>query len=173
MTPSAFQELHDGCRRRVLSGIRGYVRNVDEAEDVTAAAFATAYQKRKSFRRESSFFTWVYRIAINEIHAGSRRKRTVSLDALEGFEPGTLVEPDLLDRVLEKDACCRRIRLALKRLPANYRGALVDHFVRGFSVKQIAKLRRVPLGTVLKSPLLWEKASARAWEALNMEGVLT
>ena len=49
MTPRAFQELHDGCRAKVLSGIRGYVRNHDEAEDVTASAFVTAFQKRKTF----------------------------------------------------------------------------------------------------------------------------
>src|ERR1039457_3937775 len=106
MTPGAFQDLHDHCRGRVLSGIRGYVRNQDEAEDVTAAAFATAFAKRESFRHEASFFTWIYRIAINEIHANSRRKRTVSLDAMEGSVPKALVEPDLMDRALDRDACC-------------------------------------------------------------------
>ena len=164
MTPLAFQELH-GCRDRVLSGIQGYVRNRDVAEDVTAAAFATAYRKRESFRGESSFFTWVYRIALNEIHSEARRKRTVSLDAMDGFEPKALVEPDLLDRALERDACCRRLRRALKRLPAIYRGALVDHFVRGYSTRQIAKLRRIPLGTVLSRLFNAKRLLRRAWES--------
>ena len=60
--------------RQVLFGIRGYVRNHDEAEDVTASAFATAFQKRKSFRGESSFYTWVYRIAVNRATSALRRK---------------------------------------------------------------------------------------------------
>ena len=165
MNAGTFQELHDGCRDRVLSGIRGYVGNLDVAEDVTAAAFATAFQKRRSFRGEASFSTWVYRIALNQIHSALRSKQTVSLDAMEGFEPKALIEPDLMDRALDRAACCRRLRLALKRLPAIYRGALVDHFVRGYSVKQIAKLQRIPLGTVLSRIFTAKRLLRRAWES--------
>ncbi len=165
MTPRAFREFHDGCRDRVFFGIRGYVGNHDEAEDVTAAAFATAYQKRKTFRGQSSFYTWVYRIAINQARSGFRRKRMVSLDAMEGFEPTVLVEPDLMERALHRAACCRMLRRILKQLPAKYRGALIDHFVRGYSTKQIAKLQGIPVGTVLSRIFNAKRALRRAWEA--------
>ena len=74
MDARTFTELHDECRDRVLFGIRGYVRNHDEAEDVTASAFVTAFQKRKSFRGDSSFYTWVYRIAVNRATSVLRRQ---------------------------------------------------------------------------------------------------
>ena len=74
MTTADFQELYQSCRKRVHSGVLGYVRNPNVAEDVTAAAFAIAFKKRESFRHESSFFTWVYRIALNQAHANWRAK---------------------------------------------------------------------------------------------------
>jgi RNA polymerase sigma-70 factor (ECF subfamily) len=164
MDTRTFQELHIECRERVLFGIRGYVRNHDEAEDVTASAFATAFQKRKSFRQESSFYTWVYRIAVNRATSVMRRKRTVSLDLLEGALPESLIEADLMDRAIDRDDCCRKLRWALRQIPVLYRRVLVDHFVRGFSTKQIAKRNRIPVGTVLSRIFSAKRRLRRAWE---------
>ena len=163
MTPLAFQELHNGCRDKVLAGILGYVGNRSEAEEVTASAFATAFRKRNSFRRDALFFTWVYRIALNEAHSALRRRPMVSLDAMEGPTPEALVQPDLMDSALDRANCCRKLRMALKCLPSKYRQALVDHFVRGYSVKQAAKLRRIPVGTVLSRLFNGKKLLRRAW----------
>ena len=165
LTVHAFEELHDGCRDRVHAGILGYVRNPTIADDATAAAFATAFEKRKSFRGEASFFTWVYRIALNHVHSDSRGKRTVSLDAMEGPTPEVLIQPDLMDSAIDRANCCRRLRLALKRIPLNYRRVLVDHFVRGYSTKQIAKLHRIPAGTVLSRIFKGKRLLREAWEA--------
>ena len=165
MNAATFQEFHDSCRDRVHSGILGYVRNLTEADDVTAAAFATAFEKRKSFRGEASFYTWVYRIALNHVHSGSRGKRMVSLDAMEGPTPEVLIQPDLMDAAIDRAACCRRLRMALKRIPSNYRRTLVDHFVRGYSTKEISKLHRVPLGTVLSRIFNGKRLLREAWEA--------
>jgi len=165
MNAATFQVLHDGCRGRVHSGILGYVRNASEADDVTAAAFARAFEKRRSFRGEASFFTWVYRIALNQVHSGARGKRTVSLDAMEGPLPEILIQPDLMDAAIDRDNCCRRLRMTLKRVPVKYRRTLVDHFVRGYSVKQIAKLHRIPLGTVLSRLFYGKRLLREAWEA--------
>jgi RNA polymerase sigma-70 factor (ECF subfamily) len=165
MNAKTFQGLHDGCRDRVHSGILGYVRNPTEADEVTAAAFATAFENRKSFRGEASFFTWVYRIALNEVHSGRRGKRMVSLDALEGPTPEVLIQPDLMAAAIDRANCCRRLRGALRRIPMKYRRPLVDHFVRGYSTKEIAKLHRIPLGTVLSRIFNGKKLLREAWEA--------
>jgi RNA polymerase sigma-70 factor (ECF subfamily) len=165
MNAATFQELHDGCRGRVHSGILGYVRNLSEADEVTSSAFATAFEKRRSFRGEASFFTWVYRIALNQVHSGSRGKRMVSLDAMEGPVPESLIQPDLMDAAIDRENCCRRIRQALRRIPVIYRSALVDHFVRGYSIRQMARLHRIPQGTVLSRIFMGKKLLREAWEA--------
>ena len=163
MNARVFRELHDECRNRVFGGILGYVRNLDEAEEVTAAAFALAFEHRRRFRGESSFYTWVYRIAVNQVRSASRRRRLVSLDQLVGAPPPALVEPDLMDRVLDRDTCCRKVRLVLRKLPVIYRRVLVDHFVRGNSMNEIASLHRIPLGTVLSRMFTAKRLLRRAW----------
>lgn len=164
-TVRAFQELHDACRHRVYAGILAYVRNVSDAEEYTAAAFATAFEKRKSFRGDASFFTWVYRIAINHIHAGRRLNRALSLEALEGSTLKMFIQPDILDSVIDRADCCRRLRAALKRIPVMYRRVLVDHFVREYPVKQIASHHGIPVGTVLSRIYAGKRLLRNAWEA--------
>jgi RNA polymerase sigma-70 factor (ECF subfamily) len=165
MNARTFKGLHDGCRDRVHSGILAFVRNPTEADEVTAAAFAKAFEKRKSFRGDASFFTWVYRIALNQVHSSRRGKPTVSLDDMEGRLPKPLIQPDLMDSLIDRAECCRRIRRALRRIPMKYRQALVDHFVRGYSTKQIAKRDRIPVGTVLSRIFKGKKLLREAWEA--------
>jgi len=163
MNSATFQELHDGCRGKVLAGILGYVGNPSEAEEVTASAFATAFQERRSFRGDASFFTWVYRIALNEAHSALRRRNFVSLDALEGPMPEALIQPDVMDSALDRANCCRRLRKALKRIPSKYRRVLVDHFVRGYSTQEVSRLHRIPLGTVLSRIFTGKRLLRGAW----------
>jgi len=165
MNARTFQKLHNGCRDRVHSGILGYVRNPTEADEVTAAAFATAFEKRQSFRGDASFFTWVYRIALNQASSSRRGQTTVSLDAMEGLTPAALIQPDLMDSAIDRANCCRRIRAALRRVPLKFRRPLVDHFVRGYSTKEIAQLHGIPLGTVLSRIFNGKKLLREAWEA--------
>jgi DNA-directed RNA polymerase specialized sigma24 family protein len=79
--------------------------------------------------------------------------------------PEVLIQPDLMDAAIDRDNCCRRLRRTLKRVPVKYRRTLVDHFVRGYSVKQIAKLHRIPLGTVLSRLFYGKRLLREAWEA--------
>jgi RNA polymerase sigma-70 factor (ECF subfamily) len=138
-------------------------RNQEEAEDITAWAFATAYKKRKDFRGESSFYSWLYRIALRQAWTLTHRKRVVSLEEIEGFEPKALIEPDLLDQTLDRQQCCHRIRAALRRLPAIYRRTLVEHFVRGHKVREIAQQERIPVGTVLSRLFKGKRILQQAW----------
>ena len=166
MNARVFQELHDACRDRVFCGILGYVRNLDDAEEVTATAFALAFEHRNRFRGESSFYTWVYRIAVNQVRSASRRKRLLSLDMLKGAPPAALVESDLMDRAMDRETCCRKLRQLLRGLPAIYRRVLIDHFVRGHSTREIASLHRIPMGTVLSRMFTAKRLLRKAWEGV-------
>jgi RNA polymerase sigma-70 factor, ECF subfamily len=164
ITSSAFAELHDRCRGRLLNSMIAVTRNREEAEDITATAFAAAFKNLGAFRGEASLPTWIHAIALNE--ARSRRRGPVTpLESIDQLDAGELSEPDLLTQKLERADCCARIREALRRVPRLYRETLVDHFVRGQSVKQIAKCRRIPLGTVLSRLFKAKQLLRAAWEA--------
>ena len=166
MNALRFQALHDACRDRVFASILGYVRNLDEAEDVTSAAFAIAFEHRRRFRGEASFYTWVYRIAVNQVRSASRRKRPVSLDMMKGTLPPALIESGLLDRALDRESCCQKLRRLLRGLPASYRRVLIDHFVRGHSTREIATLHQIPMGTVLSRIFTAKRLLRKAWDSV-------
>lgn len=161
MNSQAFRGQYVKYGERLRYAILGVVRNQEEAEDIAAWAFATAFRKRKDFRGESTFYTWVFRIALNHALSLSRRKPFVSLDAMEGPEPASCIEPDLLARTLERGECCSRIRKTLRQMPTKYRRTLVKHFVRRQKVRCIAQQEKIPKGTVL-SRLFTAKRIMRA-----------
>src|SRR5260370_36466531 len=143
-----FREVHENYRQRLLNSMTAMVRDLDTAEDITATAFATAFEKLGSFRGESSLYTWVYAIALNAARRQRSKKRTISLDALESAPP-ELVAYDRLDDAQDRSAQKLKIRRALGAMPPAHRRVLVDHFIHGRPVKAIARRERIPVGTVL------------------------
>jgi RNA polymerase sigma-70 factor, ECF subfamily len=167
MSAARFSELHADCRSRLLNSMTGIVRNRDTAEDITAMAFSKAFQKRSQFRGESSFYTWVHAIALNEARRCPSRFCTVSLELL-GPEEKELRQPDLLCEGLSQSDCCARLRKALRGIPALSRRALVDHFVRGYPVRRIARQDPVPVGTVLSRIFTAKRHLRKAWSAITV-----
>jgi RNA polymerase sigma-70 factor (ECF subfamily) len=160
-----FRELHDKYRERLLQGMIGFLRNRDAAEDVTAAALAAAFENMAQFRGDSSFYTWLYQIALNEARNRARCKPTVSLDAVDGLQDELLKEPDLTAQTLERSESNAKLQRALRGVPAIYRRTLVSHFVDGDPVAQISRRDRIPVGTVLSRIFTAKRLLRAAWEA--------
>ncbi len=160
----AFSELHDKYRGRLLNSMIAVARNREDAEDITATAFAAAFKNRDRFRGEASPQTWLYSIAMNEARS-RRRACAVPFESIDGFKALLIAEPDATDKPFERRECCPRIWKALRQVPRLYRRVLIDRFVRGYSVKQIAKCQRVPLGTVLSRIFKAKRLLRAAWEA--------
>ena len=157
-----FKILHDQYRDRLVNSMTAVVRDRDTADDVTSAALATAWQKRNQFRGESQLCTWVYSIALNIARDRTRSNRTVSLDSIEGT-PEVLREPDRVCDATEAADARGKLQIALSQIPAIHRRALVDHFVHGRSVKQIARRYRIPVGTVLSRIFSAKRLLRAAW----------
>jgi RNA polymerase sigma-70 factor (ECF subfamily) len=158
-----FGELHKAYHDRLLNSMTSIVGDRQAAEEITASAFAKALEHLATFRGEASFYTWLHGIASNEARHSWRRNRCLSLDALTGPTPEALIECDsVIDH--EQTADRRRLQNAIRRIPAHYRRPLVDHFVRGYSTRQIARRERIPLGTVLSRIFNAKKLLRRAWE---------
>lgn len=165
MNRARFEALHAGCRDLVLRHMTVVLRNREDAEDVTSAAFAAAWRSFDRFRGESSFSTWVSAIAMNEAMNLKRRKRMVVLESIDDERSMALAEPDVLEVTLERSDCIRKIRRVLCRVPVVYRRALGDHFISGLSIRQIARHQRIPQGTVLSRIFKGKQFLRAAWAA--------
>jgi RNA polymerase sigma-70 factor (ECF subfamily) len=165
LDPQSFSALHDQYRDRLLHSMTGLVKDREAAADITASAFASAFKNLPSFRRESSFCTWLHVIALNEARSSWCRNRAVSLESIQGPEPKALIDTDEPAKTLERAELRLKMRKALQEIPAQYRRVLEDHFIRGRSVKQIARRERVPVGTVLSRIFAGKRLLRRTWEA--------
>ena len=82
-----------------------------------------------------------------------------------GPEPKELIDANLPTAPLEHAELCLKMRKALREIPAVYRRVLTDHFIRGRSVKQIARRDRIPVGTVLSRIFTAKRILRQAWDA--------
>jgi len=136
---AAFDELV----RRHADGLYAVVVRLcasgQEAEEVTQEAFLRAWRGLPGFRGGSQFFTWLYRIGVNEARRRSeprRGERVVSLDEHRGRDvPDGSMRPD--DRAEQADLRCE-IDRAIGALPVDHRAALVLRDIEGLSTAQAA-----------------------------------
>jgi RNA polymerase sigma-70 factor, ECF subfamily len=148
---AAFEVLIQKYRERLIESLRQNIGGIADEEDVAAHAFLCAFETLKNFRGESSFYTWLYRIALNE--ATDRKRDSVSLEEMTQNDdlplPTSLTLPDELPlRLLEKEDT-ERMRVALKKVPEPYRRMLDLYFLRERSYGDIARQLKIPLGTVM------------------------
>ena len=88
----------------------------------------------------------------------------MSLESIDRADSEELAEPDMLALILERSECRLKLREALRRISTVYRKTLVDHFVRGYSVRQISRQKRIPVGTVLSRIFTAKRLLRAAWE---------
>ena len=125
-------EACSGMMYRVAWSI---LRNNADCEDALQEAALKAWEKRGHLRNETYFRTWITRILINACYDTQRkRRRVIPLD--EVAERAAAASPD------------PTLTLALEALPEKLRLPLSLHYLEGFSVEEIARILRIPAGTV-------------------------
>jgi RNA polymerase sigma-70 factor (ECF subfamily) len=135
---------------RLLRMVRNLTANREDAEDVTQDALAAAFFKLDSFAERSSFFTWLYRIALNKAISKRRLRRIETTHHgrnLEDAPPPVDHAPATLGR-LEQEEELERMRTAISHLEPERRKALVLRDVDGLDYGEIAKILNIPVGTV-------------------------
>ncbi len=133
------------------------VRQADDAREVAQLAWVKAWQRLGSYKEESKFFTWLYRIAVNTAldHLRQvRRKREVGLEDEYGREARPAPEwsggqAQAPDEEAAQDDVRRVFREALDRLSPEHRTALVLREVEGRPYKEIAQAMGCRIGTVM------------------------
>lgn len=148
--PSAFGILVRKYQDRLFHCLSHLSRNSHDAEELAQEAFVQAYLKLKSFQGQSSFFTWLYRIAFNLAASRHRRKRpltTLTQRAEQtGGEPSDPGESPM-DKV-SRDERAAQVQAALASLAPDYRAILVLREMEGCDYETIADILDLPLGTV-------------------------
>ncbi len=151
----AFDILVLKYQNKIIQLAYRYVHDREEAMDVAQEAFIKAYRSLGSFRGESAFFTWIYRIAINtaknHLVASGRRPPNSDLDAQEAeqFEGASgLREYDTPEHVLLRDELQETIASAINELPDDLRTAITLRELEGLSYEEIAQAMECPIGTV-------------------------
>ena len=143
---------------RLYHSVLRVVEGPEDAFDAVQDAFINAYQNLGSFKGDSEFYTWLYRIAFNSaITLRRKRRATLSLDhALGGANRGEGVgfdPPDPTSEVgpgaeMERDEEERLLTAALSRLSLEHRSVLVLKDIDGMKYEEIAESLGVPIGTV-------------------------
>jgi RNA polymerase sigma-70 factor (ECF subfamily) len=152
---TAFNLLVLKYQHRVLKLVGRFVNDASEAEDVAQEAFLKAYRALASFRGDSAFYTWLYRIAINTAKNAlvSQRRRPVDFD-LDLQDPdqyerhAKLKEADTPEGVLLTDEIRAVVEEAMEELPEDLRTAIVLRELEGLSYEEIAEAMDCPVGTV-------------------------
>jgi len=165
----AFAALFNAHKAKVYSICLRMTCNAAEAEDLTQDVFLHVFRKLGTFRRDSAFSTWLYRVTVNTVLMHFRKKNLcqLSLDEPVNHIAGSRVkEYGKVDDELAGAVDRITVTRAMKELPVGYRTVFVLHEVNGYEHHDIARLLRCSIGTS-KSQL--HKAKARIRELLRLE----
>lgn len=149
----AFDELVVRYQDRLVHSLEHVFGSREDALDVAQQAFVLAWSKLASFRRESQFYSWLYRIARNVASSQMRRHQAPSgsLDQLHeasSFEPADQRHGAAPEHAMEQAEQVRLVQEALKRVSEEFRQPLVLKEIDGFSYEEIADVLDIPIGTV-------------------------
>jgi RNA polymerase sigma-70 factor, ECF subfamily len=153
----AFGEIVRRYQDRLFNAILRLMGDWQEARDLTQQAFLKAYVSLERFRGDSSFYTWLYRIAVN-VTLDARKKRAQSGDAgREGlsasgeedsrYEPASSADDDPARRALARERE-EAVTQAIKGLDDLHRSILVLRDIEGMDYEEIASVLSIPRGTV-------------------------
>ncbi len=151
----AFNVLVLKYQQKVANLVSRYVRDADEALDVTQEAFIKAYRALPGFRGDSAFYTWLYRIAVNtaknHLAAQSRRppQDDIEADVAEQMDAGAALKDRATpEQLAMQHDLAQAIKAALDHLPQDLRTAITLRELEGLSYEEIAQVMDCPIGTV-------------------------
>lgn len=143
--PAAFGNLVQLYQQPLLRAMLPVTENYEEAQDIVQEAFIQAYRNLGSFRGDSAFFTWIYRIAFNLAKARHRKQRPFSIDTSSLSMPSK--EPSA-EQVFESSEFRTILRTAIAELSIDHQHVIILRELEELDYDEIAQRLDLSVGTV-------------------------
>jgi RNA polymerase sigma-70 factor (ECF subfamily) len=152
----AYDDLVKRYQERIYATIYHMTSNHEDANDLAQESFIKAYQALSSFKGGSSFYTWIYRIAVNKTINFLKQRKNRTHMSLNDLDFNAEHDPDLMALISEKtpqrdaglNELQEKLNAALLKLSEPHRIVVVLHDVQGQSHEEIAKVMDCNVGTV-------------------------
>jgi len=151
----AFKTIVDTWQNMVYNTAIGIVQNAEDAEDIAQEVFVQVYQSISSFKGDSKFSTWLYRITITKSldheRRKKRKKRFAFVKSLFGEENQVTVHPPDFNHpgvVLDKKEDAATLFAVINQLPENQRIAFTLHKVEGLSYHEVSEVMKTTVSSV-------------------------
>jgi RNA polymerase sigma factor (sigma-70 family) len=165
----AYDELVRRYQERIYATVYHMTANHEDANDLAQEAFIKAFQALRTFKGGSSFYTWVYRIAVNKTINFLKQRKNRSLMSLNDLDLNAEHDPDLVALISEKtprreislSELQEKLNTAMQKLSEPHRLVVTLHDVQGLSHEEIAKIMECNIGTV-RSRLFYARQQLQA-----------
>src|ERR1039457_6574046 len=153
---SAYDDLVRRYQERIYATLYHMTSNHEDANDLAQEAFIKAFQALKTFKGGSSFYTWVYRIAVNKTINFLKQRKNRPQMSLNDLDFNVENDPDLVALVSDKTPrreaglaeLQEKLNEAMQKLSEAHRLVVTLHDVQGLSHEESAKIMDCNIGTV-------------------------
>ncbi len=167
---AAYDDLVRRYQERIYATIYHMTSNHEDANDLAQEAFIKAFQAFRSFKGGSSFYTWVYRIAVNKTINFLKQRKNKAQMSLDDLDFNAEHDPDLValisDKTPRRDVSLaelqEKLNAAMQKLSEPHRLVVTLHDVQGLSHEEIAKIMDCNIGTV-RSRLFYARQQLQAY----------
>lgn len=169
---AAYDDLVRRYQERIYATLYHMTSNHEDANDLAQEAFIKAYTAIKSFKGGSSFYTWVYRIAVNKTINFLKQRKNRSAMSLNDLDFNAEKDPDLValisDKTPRRDAVLselqKKLNEAMLKLSDQHRLVVTLHDVQGLAHEEIAEIMECNVGTV-RSRLFYARQQLQGYLA--------
>jgi RNA polymerase sigma factor (sigma-70 family) len=167
---TAYDDLVRRYQERIYATVYHMTANHEDANDLAQEAFIKAFQALKTFKGGSSFYTWVYRIAVNKTINFLKQRKNRNQLSLDDLDLNAEHDPDLVALISEKTPrrevnlgeLQEKLNTAMLKLSDAHRLVVTLHDVQGLSHEEIAKIMECNIGTV-RSRLFYARQQLQAY----------
>ncbi len=167
---AAYDALVRRYQERIYATLYNMTSNHEDANDLAQEAFIKAFQALKSFKGGSSFYTWIYRIAVNRTINFLKQRKSRGHLSLNDLDFNAENDPDLVALVSEKtprreiqlSELQEKLNAAMQKLSEDHRLVITLHDIQGLSHEQIGEIMKCNIGTV-RSRLFYARQQMQSY----------